>query len=172
METNNISDDSLRDYMDRWDKACKNNVIPPTSKKLEKPVSMYDDDSPQSLYWNQLYSEMTNRGTDDEWRPNPVTAYSLGKDQDHPKPQWVDNNIISELDEMKRKLYDLECKFLGKEQVNGDKAIEDPVEQASGVPFSKEIESLKKKLDDLSSKMSNGSVKLKTDRSPEDPDSL
>jgi hypothetical protein len=181
MNTDNISDDALRDYMNHWDKACKENVFPPEPKKIKPVPLVTEDESAQNLYWNQLLSDMADTGAineerttvwgaDNEWRPNPVSAYSLGKDQDHPKVNWGDG--VLEIDELKRKLHDLECKLLGKEQVDGKKAIEEPVEQKSGGDFSKEIESLKNKIDELSDRLSNGSVKLAADRSPEDPDGL
>jgi hypothetical protein len=43
--------------------------------------------------------------------PNPVYPDSVGMDQQNPKPAWVKEDLLKELEEMKAKLFDMENKM-------------------------------------------------------------
>lgn len=138
--------EDIRDFIDLWKEVQKNEVPP-------KPIKITDvapkSDSVQDLYWSNLFMEMENQA-----HPNPVAPFSYGKDSEHPNPEWTDNPLLKQLEDLKAKLHDIECK-MNKKEAGEDKWNEDPIEQEGGKGFSDEIENLKKKIDDLSDKITH-----------------
>lgn len=139
--------EDIREFMGLWEEAQKKEVPKESPQKIKEILPK--SDAIQELYWSNLYMEMENQA-----HPNPVAPFSYGKDSEHPNPEWVDNPLLKELEDLKTKLYDLESKMNKKEE-GGDKWVEEPVEQEGGESFSSEIENLKKNIDDLSDKITH-----------------
>lgn len=137
----------FENWVDLWDKAQKNNIFPKKEVLVSKEIPA--SDSAQELYWGNLYAEMENIA-----HPNPVAPFSYGKDSDHPKPDWTDNPLFKELEDLKKKLYEVECKVVEKDQ-GGKKWNTEPVEQTGGSAIPTELENLKKKIDELSDKITH-----------------
>ena len=118
-----------------------------------------------SQYWNAIYraadptdpapylagevvddAVLTEKEQHREFPPNPVSTDTGGPDQELTKAalgQTFDEEDIKALEEMKLKLYELECKVAGAYS-KGD----------SFSKFGSQITTLKKKIDDLSTYMS------------------
>lgn len=108
------------------------------------PSTSHDD------YWNYLAGGETELLNEEE-TPNPVYPDSVGKDQENPKPQWVSEELLKDVEEMKRKLYDVEVK-LGKEDGGGEKWVE-KCHEPDDKKLLGQIEDLRKKIDELSNKL-------------------
>ena len=79
--------------------------------------------------------------------PNPIHPTSAGKDQElKPTPNWCcaddDSKGVVEVEELKRKLYDLECKLSGPDGL-----------KESAPKIDKQLEAMKKKIDELSDRL-------------------
>lgn len=80
--------------------------------------------------------------------PNPIKPTSVGKDQALGSPEqttknWTDGPLLGDLEDLKKKCYELECKLSTKDGLS-----------ESSPKVEKQIESLKKRIDDLSDKLS------------------
>lgn len=108
----------------------------------------------QDDYWNYLAGGEELLQEDET--PNPVYPDSVGKDQDKPKAAWVDNNVIEEIQNLKKKLYELEVK-LNANDAGGKKWAEkaqllEPFSKETG-KFQQQLAEMKKKIDELSNSL-------------------
>jgi len=75
--------------------------------------------------------------------PNPVYPWTIEKDQRRRvTPNWSSGEELSELAELKKNLYDLECKLSGKEGLLEDNS-----------KITDKLDNLKKQLDELSDEL-------------------
>ncbi len=150
--------DELLSWQQSYTEACDSGVFPAIELEKPKKVILKEKPSTQELYWEYLYNSISgNELLKEEEKspsldpPNPVQPDSLGKDQDHPKPQWVDNDGYKEFQDMKQKLYDLECKLGSKD--SKDVKWNEPITHApENQDVIDQIETLKKRMDDFSDK--------------------
>lgn len=142
-------EDDFAQWVDMWDQAQKTNDFKKETG-VSVPASQRGFDSnntPQDFYWNNLgEDEMLT----EEKSPNPVYPDSVGKDQDQPKAAWVKEDLVEEISDLKRKLYDIEVE-LNKADGGGGKWVEKCHETTD--KYSSEINSLKEKIDNLSNKL-------------------
>lgn len=147
----NYDQDEFSQWVDMWDQAQVNGNFE-TEKGISMPPAQKGVDAnetPQDFYWNNL-DEVDDILTEGK-ASNPVYPDSVGKDQDHPKPAWVKENLVEEIAEMKRKLYDLEVK-LGEEDAGKGEWVE-KCHHPDDKNLLSQIEALHKKMDGLSNKL-------------------
>lgn len=80
--------------------------------------------------------------------PNPVRVDTLGPDSEQPKPEWVSENLLKEVEGLKKRLFQMENKLAKMGQKEG--WTEKPVDLDSDKGLVKEIAFMKKRLDRLS----------------------
>lgn len=149
----NFNQDQFDNWCDLWDQAKKSDAfkkeeggmwIPPSQKGVDF------NQSPQDFYWNNLEGA-EQQVLNENKTSNPIYPDSVGKDQDQPKPAWVKEDLLKDIADMKRKLYDLEVKLNKKDGGDGDW-----VEKCHHPDDSKlwsQIQDLKKKIDEMSNKL-------------------
>ena len=141
--------DELEQWMDLWNQAEKNDLIPKESKLTPQAADLSD------YYYDNLDRMAEEEGMlqESEDVVNPIMTGSKGKDSD-PEVPWIDNDSIEEVAELKRQLYEIECQLITKE-AGGKKWNEKPI-LAKNEAISDKIESIKKKIDKLSDKLGLG----------------
>lgn len=132
--------DQFDQWCDLWDQAQEDGVFPETETpptaanqipdydygldepESEPPLSQDDfesGDPNQDAYWNYVNSEEVQEQLFHEqskqYTPNPIYPDSVGKDQEVPMPVWVDEKLLGEVEGLKRRLYDIECKVNAKD---------------------------------------------------------
>jgi hypothetical protein len=162
--------EDFRDFCDLWSKACDDGIFddapslppPQLGNGLAAKMGIYDDIEEGEEYDDEeaaYYSRMAGTETEEDLlqeaeekrskkTPNPIYPDSAGPDMSRPRPVWIEMDAFEKLDELKRKLYDIECK-LGEEDAGGKKWNE-KVHEQGGKKLLTQIESLKKQIDDLS----------------------
>ena len=149
-------EDQFDKWTQQWDKALKDGVFPPA--KPAEPVgksnffgqtqvddSKLDPEDKEVSYWNDIahYSEAKKIANSS----NPVDYKNLGKDAKNIPTEWGSGKNFTKLTELKKKLFDLEVKFLSIHAIgNNDKALD-------GVKD--EMEQVSKMIDKLSDKMAS-----------------
>ena len=146
--------DNLENWAVMWDKAQNDGTFPETAKikPEEEPIEI-------DPYWANFNSgveevlnedhsgpatskaDLADQAKDMGRVPNPVYYNTLGNDQDLEPwtPNWIDGKELEELTELKKDLYNLECEMNTKDgKSEGLGSIE------------KRIDSMKRKLNDLS----------------------
>ena len=142
--------EDLMDWQDLWDAACQKGIFP-EAPKLDPLPADYDDAAGD--YYNNIDREAAEAGllreeTGENDSANPVFPDSVGKDSCVHKTPWVDEDAVEAVAELKRKLYDVECKLNAKD-AGGSKWHEKPVEVEDKALW-KQIESMREKIDKLS----------------------
>ena len=145
--------DDFAVWCDMWDKACKKKIFPETPKLDPMPESDEDFDSTTDDYYHNIDREASEEGllqeAKDNVSSNPVYPDSIRKDSRvSNKTSWVDEKPIEALADMKRKLYDVECKLNAKD-AGGSKWHDKPVE-VNDKALWEQIRTLKKRIDQLS----------------------
>lgn len=131
-------------WIDAWDE-LKNDL--PASVK-SSPVVLKDDD-----YYNNYLGSLKEEEESvihEEKIANPVYPDSITKDQDKPKPSWVKEDLLKEVEELKNKLFDLENKLarLGQGKSPPKKPVSDKQED-----LMKEIEAIRLKIDKVCNRL-------------------
>jgi hypothetical protein len=170
---NSNSEEQFEKWTAQWDKAVEDGLFPKTEKqKSSKPgVSFFgqintdetelDPEEDKVSYWNDIanYAEADSYELLNENKTkkiakssNPVDYQNLGKDSKNtPTENWTDGESLIKLNELKKKLYDLEVKFLSKHAMG--------VSESELETIKKEIEKVCSLIDGISDKM--GELRLK-----------
>jgi len=137
-------DDQFSSWVSLWDKARNTKDFQDELPAKSQAEEDFAPSSAQDDYWNYLSSN------DPELlqESNPVGLSTLGKDQDHPRPEWVREDLLSEIEEMKNKLYKLEVR-LNKKDAGGGKWVEKPV-RPDDKALLKDLSEMRKRIDSLS----------------------
>jgi hypothetical protein len=144
--------DDFAMWTDMWDQAQRGDYFPPEPKPQAPEISEEEED------YGQIYAHMLGMGGGEEEllqenrkNPNPVHPDSTGPDNQGPKPAWVDENLLKEVESIKQKMFDLENKMaeLGVTK----KGVQKPVKMEFGKQLSSQMESLRKRLDKISSSL-------------------
>lgn len=130
-------------WIEMWKEAETDGVHP--KPKTSAPVP-YDGDVEGDYYDCQELLQEEERTT-----PNPVYPDSVGPDCCDPKPVWVDEDFLKEIETLKNKLFDLENK-LAKKMGGDGKWVETPHEPDDKKLMS-EIEKMRDKIEKISSKL-------------------
>lgn len=136
---------SLTDWMGIWDKAVSDGVF--GSEEKEQQVDQLDSDigyDPVTCSMAGLDPVLLQESQRNI--ANPVYPDSVGKDQDLPKPAWVNEDIIKELEELKEKLFKLENKFAIS---SGDFIKQSPEDKKA----MSQIQSIRKQIDQVSNSL-------------------
>lgn len=164
--------DTFQDLCDLWDQASRSDEFkkaaapkPQTSQVPSGFLNVADDFSSEDIpeddpYWDYhsvsteegLLSESKLRKLSEEKKPepaaNPIWPDTIGKDQDFPNPVWNTTDAFKTIEELKKRLYDAECKA-GDKDAGGKKWHSEPVTTEDKSLWS-EIESIRKQIDELS----------------------
>ncbi len=146
---------SLEDWASTWDKACEEGIFDDEPKPAPEPQApaIFDAEGDAKGDVEGDPELLQERKT-----PNPVWPDSVGKDQEHPKPVWVSEEIVKEIEGLKDKLFKLENKLA--------KDSGDFIDQATGdKKVMSQIESMRKQIDQMSS-----SLGIKDEPSPWETD--
>lgn len=126
-------------WTNMWDQALKDGLFNDLKPKAEPDEIKIDPYLPQMAGLDvQLMQEETT--------PNPVYPDSVGKDQDQPKPVWVDEKLTKEIEELKNKMFELENKLA---QTSGDYLSQNKNDS----DIMKKIESIRKDIDQVSNSL-------------------
>jgi hypothetical protein len=151
--------DDIEDFCSLWDQAQKSN----TEFKSKKPVKAatpkqgmpnfnedeFEHDDPYFNYMDNEPESLLQETVDQNEKKknvtgNPVRKWTLGKDS-NPKV-WVDEAALAEVEKLKRKLYEIECKLAAD---NGTQWQEKAVEPKDKALWG-QIDKLKGQIDKLS----------------------
>ena len=80
--------------------------------------------------------------------PNPVYSDTIGKDQDDPEPVWVSEDLLTQIETLKNKLFKLENEMNAKD-AGGNKFVEKCHHPQTKELFEK-MQSLRKEIDRVS----------------------
>lgn len=168
--SNNI-EDQFDKWTQQWDKALADGVFPKSEskpKEIEDGKSNFfgqinikdsevDPEEDSVSYWNDIanYSESQllneNKTTKIAKSSNPVDYTNLGKDaKNKPTEDWTEGESLDKLNELKKKLYELEVNFLSKHAMG--------VKEDDLSSIKKEMESVASMIDKISDKM--GALRL------------
>lgn len=171
---NNNIEDQFYKWTQQWDKALKDGIFPVSSSKEKDSDNLRSnffgqtntgdvDPQPEEdevSYWNDIANyaeadsyELLNENKTKKMAKssNPVDYQNLGKDaKNTPVENWTDGDSLNKLNELKKKLYDLEVSFLSKHAM-GFK--EEDLENVK-----KEIQKVSSLIDGISDKI--GSLRL------------
>ena len=134
---------SLTDWMGIWDKALSDGIFEPEEKDQQAATPFdsdigYDPVTCSMAGIDPILIQETERHI-----PNPVYPDSVGKDQDAPKPAWVNEDMLKELEELKEKLFKLENKFA----INSGDFVKQNTEDKKAMS---QIQSIRKQIDQVS----------------------
>lgn len=116
-------------------------------------------DKPQDTYYNYLDSEMDfgdyeYEGLIQEDRSaNPIFPDSVGPDYKQPKPEWVDEHLLDEIEKLKNQLFRVENEMakMGQGKKFSEKAM-----NYDGKSLMKEVESIRKRIETVSNHLGLG----------------
>jgi hypothetical protein len=145
--------DDFSTWCDMWDKACKKKIFPDSPKLDSMPEGDFDDAAED--YYNNIDREASEDGllhevtARDYVSANPIYPDTVGKDSRvDTKTSWIDERPLEALADLKRKLYDIECKLNAKD-AGGSKWNKRAVE-VNDKALWKQIHTLREKVDNLS----------------------
>lgn len=157
--------DDLNDFCNLWDKACQSGIF--DEEEVERPPLQlgdglaaklglnlddedeYEEETGDDPYYGYNEDESLLQETAKKRTPNPIYPASSGKDQNQPKPTWVDNKMFERVEDLKRRLYNIECK-LGEQDAGGKRWTERAIQSPAGQKLISQIESLRTQIDELS----------------------
>lgn len=163
---------NFEDYCKLWDKACEDGVFagveapPPTHTSYLGLGTSGPNPDHADLYPEEdvfLDEKLIQERAGDPYfdylkvllaegkSANPIYPDSVGKDQDAPKPAWVDEKVFEEVEKLKKQLYDLEVK-LNTEEAGGKKWVEKCHHPETKKVWT-QIESMRKRIDTLSNNL-------------------
>jgi hypothetical protein len=165
-------DDQFEKWTKQWDKALEDGLFPKDEKpksgearsnffgQSNIPDSQLDPEEDSVSYWKDIasYAEADEHQLLNENKTkkvakssNPVDYTNLGKDSKNtPTEDWTEGDSLTKLNELKKKLYDLECSFLSKHAMG--------VKEKDLEIIKKEMEKVSTLIDKISDKM--GSLRL------------
>ena len=148
----NLSDykSEIDNWADMWDEMQDKKMHP----ALEKPeqsafASKILGDEPQDSHYDDVDPDGLLQESE-EATQNPVRMDTVGPDQDQPNPAWVKEDFLSEIEDLKQRLFKVENEIARMGQ--GKKFSETPV-QSDRNNFMSKVESLKKQIEKLSSNL-------------------
>jgi hypothetical protein len=155
-----MSDNNYQDYKSQidvwasmWDEMDDDKIHPP----LQKPER---SDFASKIFGNQDFENDDQEEEDpgliqeaESVTQNPVRVNTAGRDDKHPEPCWVKEDLLSEIEKLKNSLFDMENKLARMGQP--EKKLQKSKNQKDQDVL-KKIESIRKDIDDLSDKLGIG----------------
>jgi hypothetical protein len=147
MSDNNFRSE-LEMWCDLWDDAQEQGVHPAVEPPKSKDAG-FSGDSAQDDFFDYLDADVESDLLQEEKVQNPVYPDSVGADNQNPPPRWVKEDLLKEVESLKNKLYEVENKLA---KMGGDKKwLEKAIDSNGDKKLMSEIESLRKKIDNVSS---------------------
>lgn len=140
-------------WADIWNDMQSQNVIPQDEPRPKPQMSdfaahMLGDNTPRDTYYD--YLDASDELFAEEKTPNPVYPDSVGVDQEGPKPVWVKEDFLDEIQKLKDKLFKVENQAAKMGQ--GKTFSESPVND-DGKKLMGEIDSIRKQIERVSSQL-------------------
>lgn len=158
MAENNYRSD-LDMWQDMWDEAEAQGIHP--AVEPIKPSDVPSTGKAQDYYYDLLDSTAEEQMLQEMRTPNPVYPDSVGADHTTTPPVWADENLLKEIEGLKKKLFDVENRMA---QLGGDKKWAEKAQMPDGdKKIMSEIEALRKKIEQVS-----GVLGIKHEPSPWD----
>jgi hypothetical protein len=144
-------------WADMWDEMSQDSVINPPMQKPEPSPwasqvlglgSSESENPAQDSYYDYLDSEELFQ---EEKTPNPVYPDSVGPDQNGPKPVWVDEKLLKEIEGLKTRLFKVENQMARMGQ--GKKLAEKKVHSFNDKSMFAEIKAIRDRIEKVSSQL-------------------
>jgi hypothetical protein len=116
-----------------------NSILSQLDFEEEDEALMRESGDPYLVYMKHLAESKTLQ---------PIPTDTIGPDNEAPKPVWTEKGPIEEVEKLKLRIHELECKLNAKE-AGGKKWVESPQDWEDKKMFS-QIQTLRSNLDDLS----------------------
>jgi hypothetical protein len=137
-------------WADMWDEMQNKGIHPqPEKPKQSEFASKILSDEPQDSYYDSLdMSELIQEA--EEISQNPVRMDTVGSDNKQPEPAWVKEDLLSEIEKLKERLFKVENEMARMGQ--GEKISGKPIED-NGQKLMAKIESIRKEIENVSNKI-------------------
>lgn len=149
MSTHNDYRTDIDQWADMWDEMQSSGVHPEMEKPQPAPYS--PGVTAQDHYYDYFDSEVDEELLQEEKTPNPVYPDSVGPDCCNPKPAWVKEDLLKEVESIKKRLFQVENQMARLGQ--GKKWSEKPVLQNGDKSLMSEVKKLRERLEKVSSKL-------------------
>lgn len=137
-------------WADMWDEMQDKEVHPALQKPRQSDfANKILGDDPQDTYYDSLDADELFQESE-EVTQNPVRMDTVGPDDKHPTPVWAKEDFLSEIEDLKNRLFKLENEMARMGQ--GKTLSEKPVE-ADNSALMKKIESIRSEIESVSSKL-------------------
>lgn len=148
----------IDNWTDMWDEMQDKKMHPaPEKPKQSDFANKILGDDPQDTYYTSLDANDLLQEAE-EVTQNPVRMDTIGPDDQQPKPAWVREEFLSEIENLKERLFKLENEMAKMGQ--GKTFSEKPVTLDNKDVF-KKVESIRSEIEKLSSQLG-----VKEDPSP------
>jgi hypothetical protein len=138
----------LEMWCDIWDDTVEQGIHPQSQSPQAKDTSL-SSNSAQDDYFDYLGSDIESESDllQEDKIPNPIFPDSAGPDSSK-GPAWIKEDLLKEVESLKNKLFDVENKLA---KMGCDTKWTEKVVQTDDKKLMSEIESLRKKLEKVSS---------------------
>lgn len=136
-------------WADMWDEMQEDLGINPPIQKPQASTFNSEplDSKAQDVYYDYLDSEELLQ---EEKVPNPVYPDSVGPDQENPKPVWVNENLLKEVESLKDRLFKLENQMA---KMGQGKKFSEKVHSFGDKSMFAEIKALRDRIEKVSSQL-------------------
>ena len=135
-------------WTDMWAQAEEAGIHPSPERPrpIKQPIA---SSKAQDYYYDVLDAEAEEMVLQEQKTMNPIYPDSVGSDHENTPPVWADEKLVKEVESLKKKLFDVENRMAqmggGKKWVEKAQSIDD------GKKMMSEIESLRRRIDQVSS---------------------
>lgn len=169
--------DDIEMWAEMWEEMQASDIHPPVAPKADIATWDSEGHNPDDVYYSYVadlaarerggieaepYKYNVQPAEDDGLlqedirTPNPVYPDSVGPDHENTPPVWVNDRIVSEIQELKDRLFELENKLasdLGGGENWPKKANKAEVTRTTPTPLSERIQKLRDEIEDVSSQL-------------------
>lgn len=137
-------------WAELWDEMREKGVHPEAEKpKQSEFAAKILGDDPADTYFDSLDNDALLQESEDTVQ-NPVRMDTVGPDNKQPESVWVDEDLLSEIEKLKDRLFKVENEMA--RMGCGDKVAQEPVKVDDKKLMTK-IESIRQEIEDISSKL-------------------
>ena len=136
-------------WADMWDEMQDKSVNPQAEKPKQSDAAFnfFGDEPTDNSY--DIDSEALLQESEDTVQ-NPIRMDTVGSDNKQPKPVWVEENLLSEIEKLKKRLFKIENKMARMGQK--EKFTQDPVHD-DGKKLMDKIESIRNDIEEVSNQL-------------------
>ena len=149
MSINDFRSD-IDQWTDMWDEMQSDLDINPLPQKIQ-PSTLPATNKGDNDYYDYLDYLASAEIIQEEKVQNPIYPDSAGPDQESPKPAWVNEDLLKEVESLKKKLFKLENKMAKMDQ--GKKLADKKTHKFDDKSMFAEIKLIRDKIDKVSSQL-------------------